>query len=149
MSARKVSKKRGEMLQMFPLLALSLVVYAGLGLASGDPVTPWYEREAFSVLLTSGDIWRIGGGHLFISFSMLMLFFELLRSTRGGRASILNHAFSVMVFIVTLLLFLMVRGYGNSVFFIFMSMTLMDFLAGFIITAVSARHGHSLTHASD
>jgi hypothetical protein len=137
------------MLQTFPLLALSLVVYTVLGLAGGDPVTPWYEREVFTVLLTSGDVWKIAGGHVFTSFSMLLLFFELLRSTRGGRASILNHAFSVMVFIGTLLLFLMVRGYGNSVFFIFMSMTLLDFLAGFIITAVSARHAHSLTHVSD
>jgi hypothetical protein len=137
------------MLQTFPLLALSLIVYTVLGLTVGDAATPWYDREAFTILLMSGDIWKIGGGHLFISFSMLLLFFELLRSTRGGRASILNHAFSVMVFIGTLLLFLMVKGYGNSVFFIFMSMSLLDFLAGFIITAVSSRRDLSFRSVSD
>jgi hypothetical protein len=80
---------------------------------------------------------------------MLLLLLELLRSTRGGRASIFNHAFSVMVFIGTLLLFVTVKGYGNSVFFIFMSMTLIDFLAGFIITAVSSQRAVSLTGVSD
>jgi hypothetical protein len=127
------------MLQTFPLLALSLIVYALLGLTGGDPTMPWYDREAFTILMISGDIWKISGGHLFISFSMVLLFFELLRSTRGGRASIWNHALSVVVFIATLLLFLMVRGYGNSVFFIFISMCFLDFMAGFIITAVSSR----------
>src|ERR1700753_1934972 len=136
------------MLQMFPLLAFSLVVYAALGAATSGAL-PWYDRSAFDVVLMSGDVWRITGGHLFISFSMLLLFFELVRSTRGGRASILNHAFSTMVFIGALLLFLLVRGYGNSVFFIYMSMSFMDFMAGFIITAVSNRRDVSLTRVSD
>ena len=137
------------MLQTFPLLALSLIVYTVLGLTVGDATTPWYDRQAFTILMMSGDIWKIGGGHLFISFSMLLLLLELLRSTRGGRASIFNHAFSVIVFIGALLLFVTVKGYGNSVFFIFMSMTLIDFLAGFIITTVSSRRDLSFRSVSD
>jgi hypothetical protein len=137
------------MLQTFPLLALSLIVYTVLGLTMGDVPMPWYDRQVFTILMMSGDIWKIGGDHLFLSFSMLLLFVELLRSTRGGRASILNHAFSVLVFIGTLLLFVTVKGYGNSVFFIFMSMSLLDFLAGFIITAVSSRRDLSFRSVSD
>jgi hypothetical protein len=137
------------MLRMFPLMALSLLVYAALGLVTSGALVPWYERESLSIQLISGDAWRINGGHLFISFSMMLLFFELLRSTHSGRASIFNHALSVLVFIGTLLLFIMVRGYGNSIFFIFMTMTFLDFMAGFIITTVASRRDLSLSRLDD
>ena len=127
------------MLQIFPLLAISLVLFAIVSIATGGGVRPWYEVEAFSIDLMSGDVWHITGGHLFIMFSMIMLFVEILRATRSGGASIVNHAFSVVVFVSALFLFLTKRGYGNSTFFIFTSMTFLDFMAGFIITTVTAR----------
>jgi hypothetical protein len=137
------------MLQMFPLLALSLVIYALLNVTAGSGQTPWHESETFSIRMLSGDVWQISGGHLFIGFSMLLLFIELLRATKSGGSSILNHAFSVVVFIAALLLFLLVKGYGNSTFFIFMSMTLLDFMAGFIITTVTSRRDIAFGRASD
>jgi hypothetical protein len=54
-----------------------------------------------------------------------------------------------VVFIAALLLFLLVKGYGNSTFFIFMSMTLLDFMAGFIITTVTSRRDIAFGRASD
>lgn len=137
------------MLQIFPLLTLSLIVYSALGLVSGSEPSPWYENESFVVQMMSGDAWRISGGHLFLMFSMLLLFIELLRATKSGSASILNHAFSVVVFVIALLLFLMVKGYGNSIFFLYTAMTLLDFMAGFIITTVTARRDLSLGRAAD
>jgi hypothetical protein len=137
------------MLQMFPLLALSLAIYALLNLTTGSGRAPWHESETFSIRMLSGDVWQISGGHLFIAFSMLLLFIELLRATKSGGSSILNHAFSVVVFIAALLLFLLVRGYGNSTFFIFMSMTLLDFMAGFIITTVSSRRDVAFGRVND
>lgn len=137
------------MLQTFPLLTLSLIMYSVLGLVSGGEPTPWYETESFVVQLMSGDAWPISGGHLFLMFSMLLLFIELLRATKSGSASILNHAFSVVVFVVALLLFLMVRGYGNSIFFLYLAMTLLDFMAGFIITTVTARRDLSVGRATE
>ena len=127
------------MLQIFPLLAVSLALFTIYSIATGAGSRPWYEVEALSIDLMSGDTWHITGGHLFILFSMTMLFIEILRSTRSGGASIINHAFSVVVFVSALLLFLTKRGYGNSTFFIFTSMTFLDFMAGFIITTVTAR----------
>jgi hypothetical protein len=137
-------RRRTPMMQIFPLLALSLIIYSVLGVVSGTGPSPWYESESFVVQLMSGDAWRISAGHLFLMFSMLLLFIELLRSTKTSSASILNHAFSVVVFVVALLLFLMVRGYGNSIFFIFVAMTLLDFMAGFIITTVTSRRDLSV-----
>jgi hypothetical protein len=125
-------------MQVFPLLALSLFIYVALGLATGDG-TPWYDGEALAIDLMSGDKWHITGGHLFLTFSMMLLGVELLRATRVGANSIMNHALSVIVFISALLLFITRRGYGNSVFFIYTSMTFLDFMAGFIITTVTQR----------
>ena len=127
------------MLQMFPLLAVSLVVYAILTFTTGTANTAWYDTQFLTIPMMSGDNWVVTGGHLFIVFSMVLLFIELLRSTKTGTASIMNHAFSVLVFIVALLLFIMMQGFGNSVFFIYMSMTFLDFMAGFIVTTVTAR----------
>jgi hypothetical protein len=55
----------------------------------------------------------------------------------------------VVVFIICLLLFIMFRGYGNSTFFMFMGMTFLDFMAGFIITTATARRDLAFTASRD
>jgi hypothetical protein len=127
------------MLQTFPLLAVSLAMYTGLTFTTRGAERPWYDGEALSIQLMSGDTWHISGGAMFILFSMMMLFIEILRSTRSGGASLINHAFSVVVFVSALLLFITKPGFGNSIFFIYTSMTFLDFMAGFIITTVTQR----------
>lgn len=122
----------------FPLLAISLVAYALLNLISSTG-NPWYLRETMSIRQMSGDVWHIRGGDVFLSFSMLLLFVEIIRSTRASGESIMNHALSVIVFVAAVLLFVSRPGYGNSTFFMFMGMTLLDFVAGFIITTMAAR----------
>jgi len=54
-------------------------------------------------------------------------------------ASLLNHALSVLVFVVALLLFIAVKSYGNSIFFLFMAIALLDFMAGLVIASVASR----------
>jgi hypothetical protein len=137
------------MLQIFPLLAVSLALFTLISFVMGGGAHPWHETEVFTIELMSGDLWHITGGHLFILFSMIMLFIEILRATQSGGASIVNHAFSVMVFIGALLLFITIRGYGNSTFFIFTAMTFLDFMAGFIITTVAARRDFAFQRAEE
>ncbi|MBT8473150.1 MAG: hypothetical protein KJN99_11150, partial [Marinicaulis sp.] len=120
------------MYQMFPLLAISLVVFAVLTLtgAVGTADTPWYEMLFVQLPMVSGDMWNVSWGDVFLLSSMGLLFVELLRSTKTGSESIMNHALSVVVFVVALLLFIIVKGFGNSVFFLYMAMTFLDFMAG-------------------
>jgi hypothetical protein len=132
------------MLQTLPLLTISLATFVVLSLFTGDVATPWYKLPSMQFRLMSGDLWHVSRGDVFLAFSMVLLFIELLRATRSGTASVMNHAFSVVVFIVALLMFITTRGYGNSVFFMFTSMTLLDFMAGFIITTVASRRDLSL-----
>jgi hypothetical protein len=137
------------MLQSFPLLCLSLLVYAGLDLTVSPDKTAWYDVESMVIPMMSGDHWKLTGGHLFIGFSMVMLFVELLRATRHNNASIMNHAFSVLVFIAAALMFITVKGYGNSIFFLFTSMTFLDFMAGFIITTATTRRDITFGRVED
>jgi hypothetical protein len=124
------------MFSMIPLLAVSLVLYTVGRFAGG---ADWTETELLTLTLVSDDRWLITYGHAFIILSMVFLFIELLRATKTGTDSLVNHALSALLFIAALLLFIIVPGYGNSIFFIFMSMTFLDFMAGFIVTTVTAR----------
>ncbi|HHI89085.1 MAG TPA: hypothetical protein ENK01_03945, partial [Hellea balneolensis] len=80
-----------------------------------------------------------------IALSLCMLFFELLKSTGIGRAAIMNHAFSMVLFIICLVEFLMFGAFATSVFFLIMLMALMDVMAGFMVTIASARRDFAVS----
>ncbi len=135
------------MLQMFPLLAVSLVIYAVLTL-TGESIGvlgPWHMENIISLPMASGDSWTIRGGDLFIVGSMGLLFVELIRATKTDTSSLTNHALSFVLFVVCLLLFIFMKGFGNSTFFIYLAMTFLDPMAGIVVTTVTARRDLSVT----
>ena len=133
-------------LEMFPLLAISLIAYAVLtltGVSIGEAM--WYDAQIIQALpMASGDQWVVSGGDLFLLISMGLLFVELVRATKTDTSSLTNHALSFILFIVCLLLFIFMKGFGNSVFFIYMSMTFLDPMAGIVVTTVTARRDLSV-----
>lgn len=137
--------------QMFPLLAISVIVYAVITMTGvGDVETAagtiaWYDVTVTDLKLVSGDIWKVTWGAIFLVASMGLLFVELVRATQTGTESIANHLLSFLLFIGALLLFIMVPGYGNTTFFIFLTMTFLDPMAGFIVTTVTARRDFAVT----
>lgn len=128
-------------LEMVPLLTFSFIVYAVLTLVAPEKAggLAWHDWVVATLPLYSGDHWAVRWGDLFIVGSMGLLFIELVRATKTGAASITNHLLSFLLFIVVLLAFILAPGFGTSVFFIFMTMTLLDPMAGFIVTTVAAR----------
>jgi hypothetical protein len=127
----------------FPLLAVSLAVYMSVQLATPGAMTPWYESQALSLNMPSGDVWRVTSGDIFLVFSIGLLLAEYLR-TRGGRETIIHHALSVSVFVISLMLFMGRPGYGNSTFFIFVAVCLVHIMIGFIIGVIAARRDFAL-----
>ena len=93
----------------------------------------------------AGDVWRVTWGTLFLAGSMGLLFVELVRATKAGTASITNHLLSFLLFVVALLLFILAPGFGNSVYFIFLTMTFLDPMAGLVVTTVTARRDLAVT----
>ncbi len=132
------------MFGIFPLLALvviafNVVVFGG-GFLFGveDAQTP-FDQVIGSWSLMSGDTWTITLGNLFVIASLLLLFFEIYKSTRTDQTSIMNHGLSLVVFIACILEFITLNGFGNSTFFLIMAMTLLDVVAGYTITISTAR----------
>lgn len=129
-------------LEMFPLLTISFIIFIVLTLAGPQN---WHQGAIAELNLYSGDSWRITWGDAFLVASMALLFVELVRATRTGSASITNHLLSFLLFIFVLLSFILAPGFGNSVFFIFMTMTLLDPMAGLVVTTVTARRDIGLS----
>ncbi len=139
------------MYQIFPLLAANLIIFAvitftGVGdVTTAAGVTPWYDVVVAPLVLYSGDTWNVTWGAIFLVASMGLLFIELVRATNTGTESITNHLLSFLLFIATLLLFILAPGFGNTTFFVFMTMTFLDPMAGFIVTTVTARRDFGVT----
>lgn len=133
-------------MEVFPLLTISYVVFLALTLigVSGAGGVPWYEATIVELPLYSADRWAVRGGDIFLVVSMGLLFVELIRATKTGAESITNHLLSFVLFIAVLLTFILAPGFGNSVFFIFVTMTLLDPMAGFVVTTVTARRDLSV-----
>lgn len=129
---------------VFPLLLIPVAIYnvialSGQEFASVDYVRSRLDEDFQSIPMASDALWHITPGHALIALTVLFLFFELIKSTGTGRAAIMNHAFSMILFIVCLVEFLMFQAFATSVFFLIMMMCLLDVMAGFIVTIVSAR----------
>ncbi|MEQ1930564.1 MAG: hypothetical protein ABL957_08520 [Parvularculaceae bacterium] len=132
------------MYAMFPLLTIAFVVYAALTVLSitgvaGGATVPWHQAEIIALPLYSKDMWKVTGGDIFLFASMGLLFVEIIRSTKTGQSSITNHLLSFMLFILVLLAFILAPHFGNSTFFLFMLMSLLDPMAGFVVTTVASR----------
>lgn len=83
--------------------------------------------------------WVVSFGDLLVLLSLILLFIELLKSTSTGTAAIFNHALSMLVFIICLVEFLLHPAFATTAFFLILVMSLLDVLAGVVVTIISAR----------
>jgi hypothetical protein len=95
--------------------------------------------------MVSGQAWELTSADLMLVVGLIVLFFEIVKSTQSGRASVLEHMLSTLVFILFLVEFLLVGACASSVFFILMVMALFDVVAGFTVSITSA--GRDVTMA--
>ena len=138
------------MLIAIPLLIVPVVIYnlvILLGGAGADPLlgpTAVLGEVLLRVPMTSGATWSISIGDLILFLSLILLFVELLKSTSSQRVAIVNHALSMVLFVVCLVEFLLLPGFAGSVFFLILTMVLLDVLAGFIVTIIASRRDFDL-----
>ena len=136
---------------VFPLLAIPVIIYnliaftGGSGAASAAaasniaPLATTLSNPVLELTMISGVSWHLSGADALILLSISLLFLEILKSTSTGTATIMNHAVSMILFIVCLIQFLLLPNFATSAFFIITIMTLLDVLAGVVVTIVSAR----------
>ncbi len=119
-----------------PLLAIPLVIYNIILFSSG--IDTQLATSVYDFTLPSSAVWSISGGDLFIIAGLLLLGIEVFKATRTGQTSIIDHALSTLVLVIFLIEFVTVAGCGNSIFFILTLMTVIDVIAGFSISILSA-----------
>jgi hypothetical protein len=114
----------------FPLLLLPFAIYNMIafltpGVSWTDPVT--------TVHMMSGQDWVPTWGDILLAFSVFLLWVEIIKSTRIGTRSVMDHILAMALFLAMLAEFLLVSRAGTSTFFLLMVLALFDVLAGFIV----------------
>ena len=127
-------------LLMIPVAIYAVVILTGAGGAAGVMGAEQALREpVLTIPMVSGSGWNIGAGDLILFLALILLFFELLKSTSSQKVAIVNHALSMILFVACLVAFLLIKGFATSTFFLILTMVMLDVLAGFIVTIISAR----------
>jgi hypothetical protein len=114
----------------FPLLLIPFAIYNMIAFLT--PGVSW-TSSITTVHMMSGQDWVLTWEDTLLAFSILLLWVELIKSTRMGTRSIMDHILAMALFIVMLIEFLLVQRAGTSTFFLLMMISLVDVLGGFII----------------
>lgn len=128
----------GKLFVLAPLLVLPVLIYHAIAFAPGE-VRDVLAGDLFRVTMVSGGVWSYTVGDALVSFALLMLLFEIVKSTSTQSLSLINHALSTVVLILCLIEFLLLSDFATSVFFLITLMALFDVLSGFMVSIVSAR----------
>ena len=126
-----------------PLLIIPLIIYniAAFGLFG---LTASWTSPVLTIAMVSGAVWSLTVGDLLILLALVLLFFEVVRATRTGTGSIMDHGFSTVVFVIYLVEFLVVPVAATSLFFTCLVMSFVDLVAGFSVSIRSARRDVNL-----
>lgn len=89
--------------------------------------------------LISGAVLKFSVDHLLISIGVIGLYIEIFKSTRSTTTSIIDHALSMVVFVIFLIEFITVKSTGTASFLILTLMSMFDVVAGFTVSISSAR----------
>jgi hypothetical protein len=97
---------------------------------------PWRELD-----------WVLTWEDILLAFAIFLLWIELIKSTRAGSRSIMDHVLAMALFIGMLVEFLLVQRAATSTFFLLMAIVLVDVLAGFIVGMRSATRQIEIEHS--
>ena len=131
--------RRHSWISAVPLLAFVVIAYVAFASGGAD-----FALTRLTVAMPSGGMWTITLGDMVLSVALFVLFFEILKSTRTGGNSVVDHALSMIVFVVCLILFLIWPPAATSLFFLVMLTSLIDVIAGFSVTIRAARRDYSV-----
>jgi len=114
----------------FPLLLVPFAIYNMIAFLT--PGVSW-TAPVTTVHMMSGQDWVLTWEDILLAFSIFLLWIEIIKSTRIGMRSVMDHILAMALFIAMLVEFLLVQRAGTSTFFLLMTIALVDVLAGFIV----------------
>ncbi|HKM88495.1 MAG TPA: hypothetical protein VJX48_07810 [Xanthobacteraceae bacterium] len=120
----------------FPLLLIPFAIYNMIAFLT--PGVGW-TAPVTTVHMMSGEDWVLTWEDSLVALSIFLLLIEIIKSTRMGMRSIMDHILAMALFVGMLVEFLLVRQAGTSTFFLLMTIALVDVLAGFIVSIRSSQ----------
>jgi len=91
--------------------------------------------------MVSGADWTMSTGDMLLVLAILLLFGEIMKSTRIGVRTVIDHALSLILFLGMIVEFILVRQAATATFFLLLVVSFIDVLGGFAITLRSAQRG--------
>lgn len=123
-----------------PLLIIPIFLYILISMTAGEAGTAArLQANLFSMPMMSGGRWAFSLGDFILLIGLVFLFMEIIKAARTKSDAIVNHSLSMVLLLVCVIGFLAIPGFGTSVFFLLMVMTLLDVVAGPIVSIVAAR----------
>ncbi len=121
-------------LRAIPLIAIAFFLYAILTVFNVD-----MAHVIFAAPLPSKAVWTFTWGHFIVLVTLILLFVELLKSAFSSASALVDHALSLILMIVCLIVFIVVPQAGKSEFFFILFATIIDVIAGYTIGTSVAR----------
>ena len=119
----------------FPMLIIPFALYNIIAfLLNVD-----FHQTLFSVPLLSGHIMDVSTGDVLVMLGVLLLYFEILKSTRFSTKAIVDHVLSIILFIFMMVEFIVAEKAATSTFLILTSLSFVDVVGGFTITIRTAQ----------
>lgn len=121
-----------------------LLVAANVTMLGGTADAPLINIIAGEFSLPSGQLIYVTVADILLLVGVLCLWVEVFKATRTSVASVVDHALSLVVFVVYLVEFLIVPGVGNTTFLILTLMAFTDVVSGFTVTIFTAKRDFSI-----
>jgi hypothetical protein len=119
----------------FPLLLIPFALYNMiaflLGMTFGD--------EVFSIPMLSGERMPVATGDVLVLLAVLLLYVEIVKSTRLASKAIIDHVLSLVIFMAMVIEFLTVKKAATSTFMILTALSFVDVIGGFSVTLRTAQ----------
>lgn len=126
-----------------PLFAYMLIA-ANLVMLTGPADQSMLNIIVHEMMLPSDRQIVLTVSDIFIIATFFILYIEVFKATRVSTGTQIEHALSLVVFIVALWQFLTYPRLGNVTFLIIMLAALMDVIIGFTVTISTAKRDLSL-----
>jgi hypothetical protein len=120
----------------FPLLLIPFAIYNIIAFLM--PGVTWTGIVA-TVHMVSGADWTMSAGDILIALAIVLLCGEVMKSTRIGIRTVVDHALSLILFLGMLVEFILVRQAATATFFLLLVVSFIDILGGFAVTLRSAQ----------
>jgi hypothetical protein len=120
----------------FPLLLIPFAIYNIVAFLM--PGVGWGVTLT-RVPMVSGVDWTMSAGDMLIVLAVLLLCGEVLKSTRIGIRTVVDHTLSLVLFLGMLIEFILVKQAATATFFLLLVIGFVDVIGGFAVTLRSAQ----------